>query len=454
MLRVMRCRTRIEGGCVLFCSVLRVGIGVLACALSGAGLAQSAGRNYAIDPPPGSPTIGELMDRQAAGAARQRSPGSSPVAPKITPPKPLAPAEAVVRPGAAMRPNPLESTRSWLSAIKPPVRGAIVAPEASSSSTYAGRVAARTMPATPSSTLANAPMPGVAPVRLRAAASGQDNSGLITGTIGEAASRKPATEASKPQPATTSQNGRPAPAMAQAQGKPTNGFGAVESRAQPTMPVPPASPAPKERSKPAAAAAAPPTAEAVKAEAATLPPGKPTALEAEAAAAPSAVANGNKAEPGFVFIVDQDLRAFLQDFARRYGLRADIASGIRGKLTQVKLPSQPRELLRELATRYEIEWTFEGEVLKVSSRSEMGTRVLPLGNVAFNDWISELNAAGLDTSRYTPIPMQGSKAAILTAPVTYLARAAAILEVLKTGREASSELRIIRAGVSQKVQFD
>ncbi len=50
--------------------------------------------------------------------------------------------------------------------------------------------------------------------------------------------------------------------------------------------------------------------------------------------------------------------------------------------------------------------------------------------------------------------MQGSKAAILTAPVTYLARAAAILEVLKTGREASSELRVIRAGVSQKVQFD
>ncbi len=107
--------------------------------------------------------------------------------------------------------------------------------------------------------------------------------------------------------------------------------------------------------------------------------------------------------------MDQDLRSFLQDFARRYGLRADIASGIRGKLTQVKLPAQPRELLRELATRYEIEWTFEGEVLKVSSRSEMGTRVLPLGNVAFNDWISELNAAGLDTSRYTPIPCRGRR---------------------------------------------
>lgn len=452
MLWVMRCRTRIEGGCVLLCSVLRIGVAVLACALSGAGLAQSAGRNYAIDPPPGSPTIGELMDRQAAGAVRPRSPGAHPATPKITPEKPLAPAQAVVRPGAAIRPNPLESTRSWLSEIKPPVRGAIVSPEAASMP--AGRIAARTMPTSPSSTLANAPLPTVSPMRLRSAVSGQDNAGLITGTIGEAASRKPASEAAKPHSTSINQTTRPAPAMAQAQGKPANGFGAVESRAQPTMPVLPASPAPKEKSKPAAAAAAAPTAEAVKAEAATLPPGKPTALEADAAAAPTAAANGNKAEPGFVFVVDQDLRAFLQDFARRYGLRADIASGIRGKLTQVKLPSQPRELLRELATRYEIEWTFEGEVLKVSSRSEMGTRVLPLGNVAFNDWISELNAAGLDTSRYTPIPMQGSKAAILTAPVTYLARAAAILEVLKTGREASSELRIIRAGVSQKVQFD
>ncbi len=176
-------------------------------------------------------------------------------------------------------------------------------------------------------------------------------------------------------------------------------------------------------------------------------PSRPAGLVSEAA-------NGSKGDTAFVFIVDQDLRSFLQDFARRYGLRADIASGIRGKLSQVKLPSQPRDLLRELATRYEIEWTFEGDVLKVTSRSEMGTRILPLGNVAFNDWIAELNSAGIDTSRYTPIPMQGSKAAIMTAPVTYLSRAAAILEVLKTGQEASSELRIIRAGVSQKVQFD
>lgn len=428
----------------MFCSVLRVGVGVLACALSGAGLAQSAGRNYAIDPPPGSPTIGELMDRQATDIDRKRIPGTGPTAPKIAPAKPLTPAQAVVRPGAAIRANPLESTRSWLSEIKPPVRGTITSPAAPSSPT--GRIAARTMPATPAA-IANAPMPVIAPMTLRSANSGQDNPGLITGTIGEGASRKPATEAARPQAAPTGQNGRPAPAMAQAQGKPVDGFGAVESRAQPTIPVTPANVAPKQGVKPA-------VAEATKAEAATLPPGKPTALEVDAAATPASATPASKAEPGFVFIVDQDLRSFLQDFARRYGLRADIASGIRGKLTQVKLPAQPRELLRELATRYEIEWTFEGEVLKVSSRSEMGTRVLPLGNVAFNDWISELNAAGLDTSRYTPIPMQGSKAAILTAPVTYLARAAAILEVLKTGREASSELRVIRAGVSQKVQFD
>jgi hypothetical protein len=173
----------------------------------------------------------------------------------------------------------------------------------------------------------------------------------------------------------------------------------------------------------------------------------PTALPQPAEAATTS-------EAGFVYVMDQDLRSFLTDTARRFGLRAEIASGIRGRLTRVRLPAEPRALLRELSTAHEIEWLLEGDVLKVTSRSEIATRILPLGNVSFEAWSQELAAAGLDLTRYTPARMQGSNAAIITAPVALVARATAILEAMKNMKAPSQEIRLIRGGVSQKVQFD
>ena len=183
----------------------------------------------------------------------------------------------------------------------------------------------------------------------------------------------------------------------------------------------------------------------------------PVSLTSTQPLPPAATAQPREAEAGdagFVYVIDQDLRSFLTDTAKRFGLRAEIASGIRGRLTRVRLPAEPRALLRELSTAYEIEWLLEGDVLKVTSRSEIATRILPLDNVTFEDWSRELAAAGLDLSRYAPVRMQGSNAAILTAPVALLARATAILEAMKNVKASSQEIRLIRGGVSQKVQFD
>lgn len=184
------------------------------------------------------------------------------------------------------------------------------------------------------------------------------------------------------------------------------------------------------------------------------PPAAPAAAQPISPAAPAQPAEAATTDAGFVFVIDQDLRSFLTDTAQRFGLRAEIASGIRGRLTRVRLPAEPRALLRELSTAHEIEWLLEGDVLKITSRSEIATRILPLGNVSFDDWSRELAAAGLDLTRYAPARMQGSNAAILTAPVALVARATAILEAMKNVKAPSQEIRLIRGGVSQKVQFD
>jgi hypothetical protein len=211
----------------------------------------------------------------------------------------------------------------------------------------------------------------------------------------------------------------------------------------------PAAPA-ADASKPAAvpaAMAAPATAEAIPALPASDPPA--SLPLAQRAPAPALSETGP-----MVYVVEQDLRAFLGDFARRMGLRADIAANVRGRLTKVKLPAEPMALLSELEKRHDIEWILEGELLKVSSRAELATRILPLGRITHEELVREMTAVGTDNSRYPLQKVGGSNAVIVTAPVQHVARIAALIETLKAGKSVGPDMKVIRAGVSQKVTFD
>lgn len=169
----------------------------------------------------------------------------------------------------------------------------------------------------------------------------------------------------------------------------------------------------------------------------------------------AAVAPATTADSGrFVYIVDQDLRSFLADFARRVGLRSEIAVTVRGQITKVRLPAEPTALLKEIEKRHEIEWIIDGETLKVSSRGELATRILPLGKISYEELLRELKQVGVDTARYPLQPIGGSNAVILTAPAAHVARIAALIEALKAGKTTGPEIRIIRSGMTSKVNWD
>lgn len=190
---------------------------------------------------------------------------------------------------------------------------------------------------------------------------------------------------------------------------------------------------------------------------APAPPASPAAppLRAEAAASGLPISQDqDSADEGFVYVMDQDLRSFLADAGRRFGLRTDIAPGVRGRLSRLRLPARPHDLLRDIATRYEIEWTLEGDLLRVVPRSEVVTRIISLGDIDFDSWLKEAKSAGLDTVRYPPSPMLESKAVILTAPASLIGRLEAVLEAMKHGKDSPKEMNVIRAGVSQTVKFD
>jgi type II secretory pathway component GspD/PulD (secretin) len=156
----------------------------------------------------------------------------------------------------------------------------------------------------------------------------------------------------------------------------------------------------------------------------------------------------------FVVVMDQDLRSFLIDFARRIGLRSDIASNVRGRLTKLRLPAEPTALLRELEKRQDIEWVIEGEILKVSSRAELATRILPLGSVGYEELLRELRAIDLDVNRFPLRKLSDSNAIILTAPAAHVARISALIDALKIGKSVGPDLRIVKGGQSHKVSWD
>lgn len=227
----------------------------------------------------------------------------------------------------------------------------------------------------------------------------------------------------------------------------------------------PARAAPPRSTPKAAEPTAPKSVPEVKAAPATKPVEAPKApaAKAELGKADGAKVDTAKADPAakspaegdkIVYVIDQDLRQFLTDFARRSGLRSDIAANVRGRLTKVKLPAEPNALLRELERRHDFEWVIEGEILKVSSRAEMATRILPLGSLAYDDLVREMKNADIDAARYPMRKLGDSNAIFITAPATHIGRIAALIDVLKAGKTVGPDLRIVRNGITRKVEWD
>ena len=390
-------------------------------------------RRFAIDPDPNSPTLGEILDRQnppkptASRAAPKRA---APVAPAPVPNEPAMPVDQSQDDAA---PAPIaHRTSPSLPAPKSTPATTVLLPNAA-------RPAPRRIPLTPTE----------APSR---------EAGLPKRAIEAPALPQEPARAIAPLPETRTEAPSLSPVQVRSVGQTTlpQPVGAIPVATRPVRRVFPVeapiltgstqqerserapgfSPAPIKR---ASEAAKPPVPIEER-----PPVALPTMLNPAGPNVPVPQADPN----AFVFVFDQDLRAFLTDFSRRVGLRADIGSTVRGRLTKVKLPAEPTALLKELEKRHEIEWVIEGELLKVSSRADLATRILPLGQLTQEDLIRELRTADIDLSRYPLQKLGGSNALMITAPAAHIARISAIIDALKAGKSAAPNLRIIRAGNS------
>ncbi|MCC2113605.1 MAG: hypothetical protein KDJ16_16340 [Hyphomicrobiales bacterium] len=160
---------------------------------------------------------------------------------------------------------------------------------------------------------------------------------------------------------------------------------------------------------------------------------------------------GAVATDGEVLIVDQDIASLIKDFAKKVGIRADISRGVRGRVRDLRLPTEPSAFLDELARRYQIDWYFEGNALHVSAISEAASRMIGLGNVDFDSVRTEVIAAGLDPDRFAMKNMEAAKAVMVSGPPSYIARVELIVESLVNGRPSGRTVRVMKFGYVQNV---
>ena len=130
------------------------------------------------------------------------------------------------------------------------------------------------------------------------------------------------------------------------------------------------------------------------------------------------------------YIFNQSIASFLEDLERDSLLRFQVTPNVRGSLTNVTLSGDPIDVLNSISATWGLDWYAFNAVIHVSPKSDAGTRVVRLGDLAADDAIEALEESGLPMEKFPPrIAGQGS-ALVFSGPPTLLALAEAVIETI------------------------
>jgi type II secretory pathway component GspD/PulD (secretin) len=144
-----------------------------------------------------------------------------------------------------------------------------------------------------------------------------------------------------------------------------------------------------------------------------------------------------------VFVVEQDLRAFLAIAGKRNGTHISVSSGVRGTIRNMTLPGNLDEMLRSLAAEFGFEWFREGDSIQVSSATDSVSRVIFLGRMGMEELKTSIAEAGLSQEGYELNYVESSNSVLVKGPVSLIARIELMTEAFN---KRNSGVRVIRRG--------
>ncbi|WP_063799982.1 hypothetical protein [Bradyrhizobium valentinum] len=120
-------------------------------------------------------------------------------------------------------------------------------------------------------------------------------------------------------------------------------------------------------------------------------------------------------------IINQDLSAALQEFGSNLNIKVNVSQEVRSRI-QGRLPDlPPLAFLNRLASLYNLEWYFDGQVLHVTSARESQSRLLVPGPVPFERLASTLAAFDVADERYAVRPAPNTQLVLVTGPPRFVA---------------------------------
>jgi type III secretion protein C len=120
-------------------------------------------------------------------------------------------------------------------------------------------------------------------------------------------------------------------------------------------------------------------------------------------------------------VINQDLPAALLEFGSNLTIKVNVSQEVRGRI-QGRLPDlPPLAFLNRLASLYNLEWYFDGQVLHVTSARESQSRLLVPGPVPFERLASTLSAFDVADERYAVRPAPNTQLVLVTGPPRFVA---------------------------------
>jgi type III secretion protein C len=165
------------------------------------------------------------------------------------------------------------------------------------------------------------------------------------------------------------------------------------------------------------------------------------------------------AAPYEYIVVDEDLRAVLDQFGFNTGLRVVLSDSVQGRV-RGRLPSAlPRQFFDHLTEMFGLDWYYDGAAIAVSAKSEAQTHLITLKDVSFSQLQSAIESAGFLDRRYQLRPGPERSVAIASGPPRYLAVVKQVAETLSPGQEPKQDISpkhnvmIIRGSSVSRIEF-
>ncbi|WBL81366.1 nodulation protein NolW [Bradyrhizobium xenonodulans] len=139
-------------------------------------------------------------------------------------------------------------------------------------------------------------------------------------------------------------------------------------------------------------------------------------------------------------VVDQDLPAALQEFGTNLGIKVNVSPEVRGRV-QGRLPElKPRAFLERLASMFNFEWYYDGQVLHISAVKEAQTRLLVLAPIGFEQFKAALDVLKVADDRFAVVPAPGDGLVLVSGPPRFAALAEQTLAGLIAEQQARPKI--------------